>query len=88
MRKRSSRKATATGKKTGKSAGSTAPEDDRRHNLALREVVNELVDHVRSISGKLGHLSSDELEYNQERLEWLADEIWRLTVERHAGGTE
>lgn len=60
----------------------TTAADDRRENLVLREVVNELVDHVRWISQHLHELSAERLDYAQERLEWLADEVWRLTVER------
>lgn len=49
--------------------------------MGLREVLNELVEHVRWLSGNLHQLSADQLDYAQDRLEWLADEVWRLTVE-------
>jgi hypothetical protein len=54
---------------------------DRRSNHALREVLDELIDHVREISRSRDGLSRDKVDYAQERLEWLADEIWRLTIE-------
>ncbi len=47
----------------------------------LREVVNDLVEHVRWLSSALPQLSGEELDHAQQRLEWLADEVWRLTVE-------
>lgn len=76
-------------KSSGKPSRSVAPpgaatptSSDRRSNLGLREIVNDLVEHVRWISQNLSEMSSEELDYAQERLEWLADEVWRLTVER------
>lgn len=55
--------------------------DDRRSNMALREVLDELIDHVRVISRDRGTLSPEDSEYKQQRLEWLADEAWRLSSE-------
>jgi len=61
---------------------STGPEPgDRRYNHALREVLDELIQHVRQISRSRDALPRQELLEAQERLEWLADEVWRLTVE-------
>lgn len=54
---------------------------DRRYNHALREVLDELIQHVRNISQSRDTLPSHELLRAQERLEWLADEVWRLTME-------
>ena len=54
---------------------------ERRANHALREVLDELIDHVRKISRSRDDLPQDQIEYAQERLEWLADEVWRLTLE-------
>jgi len=54
---------------------------ERRANHALREVLDELIDHVRKISRSRDDLPQDQIEYAQERLEWLADEVWRLTME-------
>ncbi|UCD23264.1 MAG: hypothetical protein JSW51_09415 [Gemmatimonadota bacterium] len=55
--------------------------EERRSNHALREVLDELIEHVRTISQSRDGLAQNQIEYAQERLEWLADEIWRLTVE-------
>jgi hypothetical protein len=63
-------------------AGSTASgKGDRRYNHALREVLDELIQHVRFISRSRDTLPTHELLRAQERLEWLADEVWRLTME-------
>ena len=51
--------------------------DDRRANRELREVLDELVEHVRYVARNVGSLSRQDLEYAEERLEWLADEVWR-----------
>ena len=62
-----------------------APAAERRHNIVLREALDDLVDHVRWISRNVGSLTADELEYAQQRLEWMADEVWRLAVEEPGG---
>ncbi len=70
-----------TKKAKKKSSKASSTPEERRQNLALREVVNELVDHVRWISQNLRGLSPMEIEHAQDRLEWLADEVWRLTID-------
>ncbi len=59
--------------------------NERRANHALREVLDELIDHVRQISRSRDDLPQDQVDYAQERLEWLADEVWRLTIEGDPG---
>jgi hypothetical protein len=54
---------------------------DRRSNHELREVLNDLMEHVREISQKRGDMGTEEIDYAQQRLEWLADEAWRLAAE-------
>lgn len=49
---------------------------DRRRNLALRELLDELLSLVRDLTHRARELTPAELEYAQDRLEWLADEIW------------
>jgi hypothetical protein len=56
--------------------------DERRANLDLREVLDELTDHVRMIARTVMTMSQEELEYAQQRLEWLADEVWRIVMEK------
>lgn len=58
------------------------PQRDRRTNEALREVLDDLIQHVRDIARTHGELPSAEREYAQQRLEWLADEAWRLAAGR------
>ncbi len=57
---------------------------ERRANRELREVLDELVEHVRYVARNVGGLSRQDLEYAEERLEWLADEVWRSAT----GGKE
>ena len=54
---------------------------DRRRNAALRELLDELLAIVRTVSRRGPAATADELEYAQRRLEWLADEIWRTVLE-------
>jgi hypothetical protein len=55
--------------------------DERRVNRALREVLDELVEHVRYVARNVQTMSKQDLEYAEERLEWLADEVWRAATE-------
>ncbi len=60
--------------------------DERRHNLQLRELVQDLLIHVRDLSQKARTMSDQDLDYSQQRLEWLADEVWRAVTEMEEGG--
>lgn len=50
---------------------------ERRQNQTLRELLDELITLVRSVSRAAPKMKSDELSYAQQRMEWLVDEIWR-----------
>ena len=60
--------------------GTRSAPTERRENHVLREVLDELINHVRGISSRGGDLSDEEIEYAQQRLEWLADEVWQLAL--------
>jgi hypothetical protein len=49
---------------------------DRRERVELRELLEELVVHVRCLTREARTMAPEELHYAQRRLEWLADEIW------------
>jgi len=51
---------------------------ERRRNHELREVLDDLIDHIRDFVRTRDDLSPSEIEYAQQRLEWLADEAWRV----------
>ncbi len=55
--------------------------EERRVNRELREVLDELVEHVRYIARNVQTMSQQDLQYAEERLEWLADEVWRAATE-------
>jgi hypothetical protein len=57
------------------------PTPERRVHRELREVLDELVEHVRYVARNVATMSKQDLEYAEERLEWLADEVWRATTE-------
>lgn len=50
---------------------------DRRQNVALRELLDEMIQLSRHLSNHAATLPASELAYARDRLEWLADEIWR-----------
>lgn len=54
---------------------------ERRANRELREVLDELVDHVRHVARNIRKMSKSDIDYAEERLEWLADEVWRAATE-------
>jgi hypothetical protein len=49
---------------------------ERRSNRDLRELLDEMIGHVRDLARHSPTLTAAQLEYAQQRLEWLADEIW------------
>jgi hypothetical protein len=57
------------------------PGGERRVNRELREVLDELVEHVRYVARNVQTMSTQDMEYAEERLEWLADEVWRAASE-------
>lgn len=72
---------TTRGKKSSAPAHPASPvAPDRRHNRPLREVLDELLSHTRDIARRAKTMSPAELDYAQQRLEWLADEVWRLST--------
>ena len=53
---------------------------ERRHNYTLREILEEFVGHARAVATRANTMTPGELEQAQARLEWLADEVWRLAT--------
>jgi hypothetical protein len=58
--------------------------DERRTQRILREALDELVQHVRVVRRTLPTMAPHEIAYAQERLEWLADEVWRVALDADA----
>jgi len=59
---------------------SPRPKAERRRNRPLREVLDDLLDHTRTIVRRAKEMTPAELDYSQQRLEWLADEVWRVAT--------
>jgi len=59
---------------------SPRPKAERRRNRLLREVLDDLLDHTRAIVRRAKVMTPAELDYAQQRLEWLADEVWRVAT--------
>jgi hypothetical protein len=57
---------------------------ERRSNRPLREVLDELIGHTREIARRAREMTPEELDYAQQRLEWLADEVWRVATGQEA----
>jgi hypothetical protein len=53
---------------------------ERRRNRPLREVLDDLLSHTREIVRRTKAMTPAELDYAQQRLEWLADEVWRVAT--------
>jgi hypothetical protein len=58
---------------------------ERRSNRSLREALDDLLEHARAIARRVKDMTPEELDYAQQRLEWLADEVWRVAIEEGAG---
>jgi len=59
---------------------SPKPRPERRHNQPLREALDELLQHSRDVTRRAKAMTPAELDYAQQRLEWLADEVWRAAT--------
>jgi len=46
----------------------------------LREALDDLLGHAREIARRAKAMTPAELDYAQQRLEWLADEVWRVAT--------
>ena len=53
---------------------------ERRANRSLREVLDDLIEHTRAVARRSKTMTPEELDYAQQRLEWLADEVWRVAT--------
>jgi len=53
---------------------------ERRANPTLREILDDLLSHSREVARRAKDMTPEEREYAQERLEWLADEVWRIAT--------
>jgi len=53
---------------------------ERRSNVVLRELLDEMIQLTRHLSQHAPTMSRRELAYARARLEWLADEIWSETI--------
>jgi len=64
------------------------PDDtsERRQHQALREACQDLLDHIRAVARDAPAMSETEREYAQQRLEWLADEVWRTVANLDSPG--
>jgi hypothetical protein len=56
------------------------PKLERRRNLPLREMLDELIEHTRTTARRVKEMTPEERDYAEQRLEWLADEVWRLAT--------
>ena len=59
---------------------SPKPRAERRTNRPLREVLDDLLGHTRDVARRVKVMTPAELDYAQQRLEWLADEVWRVAT--------
>jgi len=53
---------------------------ERRRNRPLREVLDDLLSHTRDLARRAKVMTPAELDYAEQRLEWLADEVWRVAT--------
>lgn len=56
---------------------------ERRQNRTLRELLDEMIALARDLTGRAPDLTSEELDYAHQRMEWLAEEIWEAATRRN-----
>ena len=56
------------------------PSGERRLKRSLREALDDLVGHTRDVARRAETMTAAELDYAQQRLQWLADEVWRAAT--------
>jgi hypothetical protein len=71
---------TTRGKRASQAQPPSSSAPERRQNRPLREVLDELISHTREIARRAKSMTPAELDYAQQRLEWLADEVWRVAT--------
>jgi hypothetical protein len=49
---------------------------ERRRNVVLRDLLDEMLQLTRHISNNAPSMTAGDLTYARERLEWLVDEVW------------
>jgi hypothetical protein len=54
---------------------------NRREKLTLRELLDELIVYTRDVTRNARTMTDAEMEYAHQRLEWMADEVWREAIE-------
>jgi hypothetical protein len=57
------------------------PYAERRRKATLRELLDEMIVFTRDVTRRARDMSDSEMEYAHQRLEWLADEVWREAIE-------
>lgn len=55
-------------------------QEERRHNRPLRDVLDDFLQLARDVTRRSKGMTAAELDYAQQRLEWLADEVWRAAT--------
>ena len=62
---------------TKNNPGPTPPrEEQRQRNPTLRGLVDGLLDHIRDLSSRVDDLTPEELEYEQQRFNLIAELMW------------
>ncbi len=65
---------------SGRTASGPQDAGDRRRNRELRERLDEMVELARKLCRVGAQMSPEELEEARQRIEWLAEEIWKAAV--------
>jgi len=63
------------------------PPEQRTSNPTLRGLVDGLLDHIRDLSHRVDDMSAEELEYEHQRFNMIAELMWAaITDEKNRGG--
>jgi hypothetical protein len=62
--------------KVGDPATASVQNEQRQKNPTLRGLVDGLLDHIRDLSSRVDDLSPEELEYEHQRFDMIAELMW------------
>ena len=58
---------------------------EKRERRTLRELLDEMVAYTRDLTRNARTMNEKQLEHAHQRLEWLADEVWREAISPKEG---
>jgi hypothetical protein len=72
---------------SGDSATASLQKEQRKKNPTLRGLVDGLLNHIRDLSSRVDDLSPEELEYEHQRFDMIAELMWAAITDEKSKPT-